>query len=239
MEELKILLRLLPIWVTGIFYSAAYSQINTTFIQQGSAMNTKIGSFSIPPASLCSFEVMCVMAWVLCYNKIIVPITRSYIGNGKGLSQLQRMGIGRFLIILTMATAAFVEARRLESAKAGKSISIAWQLPQYFIIAGSEVFALITQLEFFYGQAPDTMKSMCTAIALLTISLGYYLSSLIVTLVALVTTTGGSPGWISGDLNSGHLDYYFLVLTGLCTFNFAAYLAFARSYTLKKVMVDN
>nr|XP_019705379.1 protein NRT1/ PTR FAMILY 8.3 [Elaeis guineensis] len=237
-EELKILLRLLPIWVTGIFYCAAYSQMATTFIQQGSAMRTKIGSFSIPPASLCSFEVICVMAWVLCYNKIIVPITRSYMGNGRGLSKLQRMGIGRFLIILTMATAAFVEARRLESAKAGESISIAWQLPQYFIIAGSEVFSLITQLEFFYGQAPDSMKSMCTAIALLTVSLGNYLNSLIVTLVALATSTGGSPGWISEDLNCGHLDYYFLGLTGLCILNFAAYLAFARNYTLKKVIVD-
>ncbi|XP_038974275.1 protein NRT1/ PTR FAMILY 8.3-like isoform X2 [Phoenix dactylifera] len=233
-EELKILLRLLPIWVTGILYCTAYSQMNTTFIQQGSAMNTKIGSISIPPASLCSFEVICIMAWVLFYNKIIVPITRSYIGNGRGLSQLQRMGIGRFLMILAMATAAFVEARRLERGKAGEYISIAWQLPLYFIIAGSEVFSLITQLEFFYGQAPDTMKSMCTAIALLTISFGNYLSSLIVTLVDLATTRGGSPGWISEDLNSGHLDYYFLALTGLSALNFAAYLSFARNYTLKK-----
>ena len=38
-EELKILLRLLPIWVTSIVMSSAYTQMNTTFIQQGNAMD--------------------------------------------------------------------------------------------------------------------------------------------------------------------------------------------------------
>ncbi|PNT74796.1 hypothetical protein BRADI_1g22087v3 [Brachypodium distachyon] len=36
-EELKILIRLLPIWATGVFFGAAISQMHTTFIQQGHA----------------------------------------------------------------------------------------------------------------------------------------------------------------------------------------------------------
>ncbi|XP_072987012.1 protein NRT1/ PTR FAMILY 8.3-like [Typha latifolia] len=236
-EELKILLRFAPIWTTSIVFTAAFSQMQTTFVQQGKVMDSRIGSFSIPPASLYSFEVITVMAWVLLYNKVLVPTIRCCFSYD--LSQLQRMGIGRFLIIIAMATAAHLEKMRLDSAKNGELLSITRQLPQYLIIAVAEAFSLITQLEFFYGQAPESMKSMCSAFALLTISLGNYLSSLIITLVAVTTTTEGKPGWIPDDLNEGRLDYYFWSLTGLCTVNFIVYLAFAKNYTLKKVILES
>uniref|UniRef100_N1R093 Peptide transporter PTR2 n=1 Tax=Aegilops tauschii TaxID=37682 RepID=N1R093_AEGTA len=70
-EELKILLRLLPVWITSVIMSSAFSQMNTTFVQQGSAMEMTILSVPVPAASLASFEVICVMTWVLLYNKIV------------------------------------------------------------------------------------------------------------------------------------------------------------------------
>ncbi|URE03165.1 POT family [Musa troglodytarum] len=238
-EELKMFLRLIPIWANSIVYAAVFAQMFTTFIQQGSAMNTKIGSFSIPPASLCSFEIISVMGWVFVYNNIISPAAKRYFGNGVGFSQLQRMGIGRFLLILAMLTASYNESRRLESVKAGETLSIAWQLPQFFVLASSEVFNNITQLEFFFAQAPDRMKSICTAMVLFSMSLGNYLNSFIITVIADVTSRGGVPGWIPDDLNKGHLDYYFLVLAGISTVNFFVYLAFAGNYTLKKVISES
>lgn len=237
-EELKILIRLLPIWVTGILFGAAISQMHTTFIQQGTVMNTKIGSLSIPPASLYSFEVICVTLWVLVVNKVIVPATRACFVNGAELTQLQRIGIGRFLMIFAMAIAAFLEMKRLESVRVGEPLSIVWQLPQYIVIAGAECFAIITQFEFFHGQAPDSMKSMLTAFALLTTALGNYLSSAIITLVASVTRVWHSPGWIPDDLNKGHLDYYYWCLTALSLANFFIYVYFASKYKLKKVVVS-
>jgi dipeptide/tripeptide permease len=205
-EELKILIRLLLIWVTGILFGAAISQMHTTFIQQGTVMNTKIGSLSIPPASLYSFEVICVTLWVLFVNKVVVP-ARTYFANGAELTQLQRIGIGRFLMIFAMAMAALLETKRLHSVRVGEPLSIVWQLPQYVVIAGAECFSNITQLEFFHGQAPDSMKSTLTAFALLTVALGNYLSSAIITFIARVTKVWHSPGWIPDDLNKGHLDY--------------------------------
>ncbi|RWW30634.1 hypothetical protein GW17_00004780, partial [Ensete ventricosum] len=158
---------------------------------------------------------MCVMVWVFIYNKIIAPAVQRCSASGAGLSNLQRMGVGRFTMIISMTTAAIVETKRLQSIKNGQTMSIAWQLPQYFIISGSEVFNYITQLEFFYAQAPDTMRSICTSFALLSTALGNYLSSLIITFVSLVTASGGKPGWIPDDLNKGHLDYYFYSLAGM------------------------
>ncbi|CAM0879617.1 unnamed protein product [Alopecurus aequalis] len=163
-EELKILLRLLPVWVTSVIVSSAYSQMNTTFVQQGSAMDGTIMSVSVPAASLGSFEVLCVFTWVLLYNKVIVPALRSFSSRPDGEpSQLQRMGAGRLLMALTMAVAALVEMKRLDGVAGGEEISIVWQLPQYFLLAGGEVFCYIAQLEFFFDEAPDTMKSMYVA----------------------------------------------------------------------------
>ncbi|KAJ3707065.1 hypothetical protein LUZ61_010770 [Rhynchospora tenuis] len=231
-EEVKILFRLLPVWASGIVYSAAYFQMWTIFIQQGTAMDTKFMSISIPSASLSTFEVLFVMALVLIYNKLVIPKIATE------PTKLQRIGIGYFLMILTMAVAALVEMKRLESVRNGEVISIAWQLPQYFLIAGSEMFTYITQLEFFYEEAPDSMKSMCTSFSLLAISLGSYLSSLIVTLVTVLTSTGGNSGWIADDLNRGHLDYFFWILCCLSAVNFVLYVAFANRYKLKRIIVE-
>ncbi|XP_058103940.1 protein NRT1/ PTR FAMILY 8.3-like isoform X1 [Magnolia sinica] len=238
-EELKILLRLLPIWLTSIVYFTGYSQMCTTFIEQGSVMDAAMGPFSVPPASLFAFEILSVMILVLIYDTFIVSTIKWFVGKGSGLSELQRMGVGRFLIILAMSAAALVERMRLKRICAGESMSIAWQLPQYFILGASEVFNCIGQLEFFYGQAPDTMRSMFIAFSLLTNSFGSYLSSFIVTAVASATSGEGQPGWIPDDLNVGHLDYFFWALAGLSAFNFGIFIVFARRYRLKKVMVEH
>ncbi|KQJ84356.1 protein NRT1/ PTR FAMILY 8.3 [Brachypodium distachyon] len=235
-EELKILMRLLPIWATSIVLSAAYAQLQTTFVQQGNAMDTRVMSFSLPAASMVSFEVICVLAWVLIYDFVILPALRSFSPASGEPSQLQRMGAGRLLMAVAMAAAALLEMKRLDAAAGGGSVSIAWQMPQYFVLAGGEVFCYIAQLEFFYNEAPESMKSMCTSFALLTVALGSYMSSLIYGVINMLTATDGRPGWIPDNLDEGHLDYFFWVMAALCTLNFVVYSAFARNYQVKTVV---
>ena len=103
-------------------------------------------------------------------------------------------------------------------------------------MAGAEVFCYIAQLEFFYAEAPATMKSTCTSLSLLTIALGSYMSSFIYAIVAAFTATADSPGWISDNLNQGHLDYFFWTMAAMCTLNFVVYSAFAKNYKLKMVL---
>ncbi|CAL5025653.1 unnamed protein product [Urochloa decumbens] len=236
-EELKILLRLMPIWATSIVLSAAYAQLNTTFVQQGGAMDMRVTSWlTIPAASMVSFEVLCVLAWVLIYGCAIVPALRAISPTHGEPSQLRRMGAGRLLMACAMAAAAAVEAMRLGAAARGELLSIAWQMPQYFVLAGAEVFCYIAQLEFFYTEAPEAMKSICTSLALLTVALGSYMSSLIYAVVDALTARGGRAGWIADDLDEGHLDYFFWTMAALCTLNFVVYSAFARNYKVKTVV---
>ncbi|XP_024963434.1 protein NRT1/ PTR FAMILY 8.3-like [Cynara cardunculus var. scolymus] len=240
-EELKILIRMFPIWATGIVFSAVYAQMSTMFVEQGMMMDTRIGSFIVPAASLSAFDVISVIFWVPVYDRILVPIARKFTNQGRGFTELQRMGIGLFLSVLCMSTAALVETKRLDIATSlglidqntPVPISILWQIPQYFLLGAAEVFTFIGQLEFFYDQSPDAMRSLCSALSLLTTSLGNYLSSFILTLVTSITTRGGQLGWIPDNLNQGHLDRYFWVLAGLSFVNMVVYIFCAKLYKSK------
>ncbi|XVF54689.1 hypothetical protein PTKIN_Ptkin05aG0201000 [Pterospermum kingtungense] len=106
-------------------------------------------------------------------------------------------------------------------------MSIFWQIPQYFLVGCAEVFTSIGQLEFFYDQAPDAMRSLCSALELTTLALGNYLSTLLVTMVSKVTTRNGKLGWIPDNLNRGHLDYFFWLLAIITMINFLVYLCIA------------
>lgn len=153
------------------------------------------------------------------------------------------MGIGLFLSVLCMSAAALVEIERLQLAKelglvdedVAVPLSILWQIPQYFMLGAAEVFTFIGQHEFFYEQAPDAMRSLCSALSLLTNSLGNYLSSLILTIVTYLTTQDGSVGWLPDNLNAGHLDYFFWLLAALSFLNMLVYIfSFSRKYKQKK-----
>lgn len=242
-EELKAIVRLLPIWATGIIFATVYSQMGTLFVLQGEKMDAYLGtsSFEIPSASLSIFDTLSVIVWVPIYDQIIVPIARKFTGHRNGLTQLQRMGTGLFISIFSMIAAAIVELKRLEIVRRHNyyeleqmPMSIFWQVPQYFIIGCAEVFTFIGQLEFFYDQAPDATRSLCSALSLTTVALGNYLSSLLVTIVTKVSTKNGKLGWIPDNLNYGHLDYFFYLLAILSVLNLGVYLLIARWYTYKR-----
>ncbi|KAB1225771.1 Protein NRT1/ PTR FAMILY 8.2 [Morella rubra] len=158
-------------------------------------MDPSVGSsdFDIPSASLSIFDTLSVIFWVPVYDRIIVPFARRFTGHKNGLTQLQRMGIGLFISIFAMISAAALELVRLRIVRKHNyyelehmPLSIFWQVPQYFLIGCAEVFVFIGQLEFFYEQAPDAMRSLCSALSLTTVALGNYLSSLLVTIVTKV-----------------------------------------------------
>ncbi|XP_062171547.1 protein NRT1/ PTR FAMILY 8.2-like isoform X1 [Alnus glutinosa] len=242
-EELKAIIRLLPIWVTGIIFCTVSSQRGTLFVLQGAIMDVRVGSssFEIPPASMSIFDTLSVLFWVPIYDRIIVPLARKFTGHRNGLTQLQRMGIGLFLSIFPMLSAGVLELVRLRMVRRHNyyelehmPMSIFWQVPQYFFIGCAEVFIYVGQLEFFYEQAPDAMRSLCAALQLTTVAMGNYLSSLLVTIVTTVSTRHGKLGWIPDNLNYGHIDYFFWLLAVLSVLNFGAFLFIAKWYTYKR-----
>ncbi|XP_049352765.1 protein NRT1/ PTR FAMILY 8.1-like [Solanum verrucosum] len=242
-EEFKSVVKLLPIWATGIIFSTVYSQMSNYFVVQAMSMDTHLGKLKIPEASLSVFDTIAVILWVPVYDRVLVPFVRKFTGHKNGLSQLQRMGTGLVISVFAMVSAALVEVVRLGIVKRhnlydSKDIpmSVFWQIPQYMIIGCAEVFTFIGQLEFFYDQAPDSMRSLCAALSLTTTALGSYVSSLLVTIVTDISTRNGKMGWLSDNPNYGKLHYFFFLLSVLSVLNFFIFLIVAKRYKYKKAI---
>ena len=157
---------------------------------------------------------------------------RRVTGEERGLTQLQRIGIGLALSAAAMAYAASVETRRLVAAPA---MSIMWQAPCYSVLGVAEVFTSIGMLEFFYDESPESMKSLGTALAQLAVAGGNYLNSALVGVVASATTGGGQPGWIPDNLDEGHLDYFFWFMAALSVLNLLHFIYCSTRYNHTKL----
>ncbi|EOY32453.1 Major facilitator superfamily protein [Theobroma cacao] len=232
-EEAKCVLKLLPIWLCTIIYSVIFTQMASLFVEQGDVMTAKFGNFHLPAASMSAFDICSVLICTGIYRHILVPLAGKLSGNPKGLSELQRMGIGLIIGMLAMIAAGVTEIQRLKFVTPGEkrsSLNIFWQIPQYVLVGSSEVFMYIGQLEFFNGQAPDGIKSFGSSLCMASISLGNYVSSLLVNMVMGITARGDSPGWIPADLNAGHMDRFYFLIAGLTAIDFVIYVFCAKWY---------
>lgn len=244
-EEVKLIARILPIWVTTIMFALVLAQATTFFVQQAATMDRSVGSiFVIPSGSILAFSSLAIIVMLPIYGKMVVPFARWITGYDEGLTLLQRIGVGYFLSIVCMVTAALVERRRLkvveeygllDDSSATIPMSVFWLAPQYLIFGIADVFTMVGEQEFFYDQVPDSMRSLGMSLYLFSTGLASYLSNALISAITVVTSRGGNQGWFVDNLNRCHLDYYYWFLAVLFTVNFFVYLALSWSYTYKLV----
>ncbi|XP_010269365.1 PREDICTED: protein NRT1/ PTR FAMILY 5.4-like [Nelumbo nucifera] len=246
-EEVKLLLRLVPIWFSGLMYAVVFAQINTFFVKQGSTMDRRIGSkFLVPSASLQVSIPLVIICFVPIYDRIFVPIARRFTGIPTGIRMLQRIGIGLVISIIGMVVAALVKARRIqiskdhglvEQPKAPLPMSVWWLLPQYMAWGVSDVFTVIGLTELFYDQMPEDMRSVGSAAFLSIFGVGSLLSSGIISIVQSISSRHGEE-WLSNNLNEAHLDYYYWVLAGLSSLWLGLYMVIAKLFVYRKIHTD-
>ncbi|XP_016478349.1 protein NRT1/ PTR FAMILY 8.2-like [Nicotiana tabacum] len=228
-EEFKSFIRILPIWASTIALSISFAQLSTFFLTQANIMDRKITPhFTIPAGSVPVFTAVNGLLLVPVYEKFIVPHLRSKTGHERGITSLQRIGVGLFVSIFALMSAALVERMRRQSSNP-TSLSIFWLFPQFFLVGTAEVFSYVGQLEFFYDEATDGTRSISSALFLSEIGIGSWLSSAIVKIVE--SATGGvEKGWLRNNLNKSKLDYFYWILTGINAVNFLVYLVIAWRY---------
>ncbi|CAH1451331.1 unnamed protein product [Lactuca virosa] len=241
-EEVKMVIRMLPTWATTILFWTVYAQMTTLSVSQATTMNRHIGnSFQIPAASLTVFFVGSILLTVPIYDRIIVPIAKRYLKHPQGLSPLQRIGIGLVLSILAMVAAAICEIKRLRVARSHGivddpskvvPITVFMLAPQFVLVGAGEAFTYIGQLDFFLRECPKGMKTMSTGLFLSTLSLGFFFSSILVTIVHKIT--GDKKPWIADNLNQGRLYNFYWLLAILSVVNFGIFLVVAKGYVYKE-----
>lgn len=107
------------IWLVTLIPSTIWAQIYTLFLKQGITLDRKLGpNFQIPAASLGSFVTLSMLLSVPIYDRYLVPFMRRKTGNPRGITLLQRVGIGFSIQIMAIAIAYVVEVRRMHVIKA-------------------------------------------------------------------------------------------------------------------------
>lgn len=242
-EEMKLIINMIPIWVFTLPFGMCVAQTSTFFIKQATTLNRNIGkNFEIPPASIYTLSAVGMIISVAIYDKILVPLLRKLTGNDRGITILQRIGFGMIFSVSTMIIAAFVENKRLQVTKqhngSSMSMSVFWLAPQFLVIGFGDGFTLVGLQEYFYDQVPDSMRSLGIALYLSVIGAANFMSSLVITLVDRVTETRGKS-WFGKDLNNSRLDRFYWLLAGITSVNLVLFVFFARRYSYKNVHNNN
>ncbi|KAL2508250.1 Protein NRT1/PTR FAMILY 5.2 [Forsythia ovata] len=237
-EQTKQMIKMIPILVASFIPSTMIAQINTLFVKQGTTMERSIGpNFKIPPACLTAFVTIFMLISIVIYDRFFVPIVRKYTGNPRGITLLQRMGIGLVLHVVIMITAFLAERRRLKVARENGifekdqivPLSIFILLPQFALMGVADNFLEVAKIEFFYDQAPEGMKSLGTAYFTTSLGIGFFLSSFLLSTVSDITKKYGK-GWILDNVNVSHLDYYYAFFAVLSFLNLLFFLWVAKLF---------
>ncbi|XP_059433084.1 protein NRT1/ PTR FAMILY 5.2-like [Corylus avellana] len=238
-EETKQMVKMIPVLIATFIPSAIIAQVSTLFIEQGTTLDRSMGPhFKIPPACLTAFVTIFMLISIPLYDRYFVPIVRRYTKNPRGITLLQRLGVGLVLHVIIMVIACLAERKRLSVAREnhlfGKDdvipLSIFILLPQFALMGVADAFVEVAKLEFFYDQAPEGMKSLGTSYFTSSLGIGHFLSGFLLTTVSDITKRHGHKGWILDNLNVSHLDYYYAFLAILSFLNSIFFLLVAKFF---------
>eukprot|EP00462_Mataza_sp_D1_P018959 CAMPEP_0175132628 /NCGR_PEP_ID=MMETSP0087-20121206/7173_1 /TAXON_ID=136419 /ORGANISM="Unknown Unknown, Strain D1" /LENGTH=505 /DNA_ID=CAMNT_0016414989 /DNA_START=189 /DNA_END=1706 /DNA_ORIENTATION=- len=243
-EDAKSLLKLFPFLGLCIVYNAVYSQMSTTFFNQGCQMDLRLpGGVMTPVAALSLFDTIIVIVLIPLLDRVAYPLLHRC---GYHPTLLQKIGFGFAISVCAMIAAGFVEMGRLSAYQAGQlvgpsicvahsppqavDVSVLWQIPQFTLIGASEVLSSVTAIHFFYSESPDKMKSVVAAFNLFTMALGTWSTAVF---ISLGNAWQPEAPWIADDANKGKLHYYFFMLAAFSVVNLLMWIWAASRYTYK------
>uniref|UniRef100_A0A0E0M8K6 Major facilitator superfamily (MFS) profile domain-containing protein n=1 Tax=Oryza punctata TaxID=4537 RepID=A0A0E0M8K6_ORYPU len=240
-EETKQIVKLVPLLATMVVPCTLVAQAGTLFVKQGVTLDRHIGKFHVPPASLGAFVTATMLVCIVLYDRFLVPAVRRRTKNPRGITLLQRISLGMLLQIVTMVVTSVVESQRLRYARRHGLVATGGQLPvtifillpQFVLLGVADAFLVVGQIEFFYDQAPESMKSLGTAMSLTAYGAGNLLSSAILAAVERVTGEKGRTPWVTNNLNASRLDYYYAFLATLAAANLLAFVVLSCKYSYR------
>ncbi|MCL7031534.1 hypothetical protein MKW94_001800 [Papaver nudicaule] len=245
-EEVKCLARVIPIWASLCIFNLATSVQHTYVVFQALQSDRHIRKFEVPASSYLVITYLSACLWIPVYDRVIVPSLRRITCKEGGITLLQRMGIGTTLSIISMLVSGLVEERRRGIALAFPTLGITknggaissmlgfWLIPQLAIIGLAEAFSSAAQIEFYYKQFPDNMRSIGMSTYIFGMAAGNYLCGSIVSIVHQTTEGAPTGNWLPEDLNKGRLDYFYYMITLVQIVNLLYFLVCSRWYRYKR-----
>lgn len=237
-EELKALIRVLPIWSSGIMMSINTNQSSFPLLLTNS-MDRHVGKFEVPAGSFGTLLVIVIVIWIPLYDRVILPLGSKIRGKPFRLGLKLRMGIGLFCTFLAVLVSGIVEHYRRTTAinegfanngQAVLHMSAMWLIPQLVFGGLAESFNAIGQTEFYYTELPKSMSSIATCLFGVEMAMASLLASLIFNLVDAITKKTGKQSWVANNINQGRYDYYYWLLATLSFLNLVYYMFVSWAY---------
>jgi dipeptide/tripeptide permease len=203
-----------------IFWGLFFQQ-NSTWVFQAQQMDLEIGPigrlprFSVPPDLMPSLEDVFCLLLIVVMDKLLYPLARRL---GWPFTPLRKIGLGFIAITLSFAMAGIVD---LWIRREGDGVlSVAWQVPQIFLMGIAEVTVAIPILDFVYTQSTPEARNTAQAVIQVTAALGNGI-------VALLAMIKFDP--------SDHYIYFFM-FCGMMLLVFAAFVFLARRYRYREMV---
>ncbi|KAG5236292.1 proton-dependent oligopeptide transport family protein [Salix suchowensis] len=207
-EEMKCLIKIGPIWASGIVSFTSMVQQGTFTVSQALIMDRHLGQkFQVPASSIIVVSLITIGIWLPFYDRILVPALRKFTKHEGGITLLQRIGIGNVFSVLSMVVAGLVERERRAAAIShpeAAPMSVFWLAPQLVVMGLCEAFVSLGQIEFYNKQFPDHMRSLGNSLFFCSFAGASYLSTMVGSIVHKVTGTRSHPDWLTNDLNAGN-----------------------------------
>ncbi|KAK9058847.1 hypothetical protein SSX86_023691 [Deinandra increscens subsp. villosa] len=236
-EDLKTLIRISPIWSTGILLHTPIAIQMSLAVLQALAMDRHLGpKFKISAGTMMVFVPISTAISLALINRFLLPTFHKLTRTSP--TPLKRVGIGHVLTISSMALSALVESKRLTLARThnltGNSVvpmSVFWMVPQLVAAGVGLAFMFPGQVMFYYQEFPRSIKSTAAAMVGVFIGIAFYLGAAVVDFIRKTT------GWLPDGINEGRMDNVYWVLTVLGSVNFGYYLVCSWMY--KYQIVEN
>ena len=182
LQEVRIVLGILIVFAPISLFWALYDQQGSRWTFQAIMMNGNIGPISIKPEQMGVFNAILILVLIPAFDRVIYPsmarmnislqpLAKIFWGMSLAASSFLMAGTIQFLMEIR---GTFIDNPINPGTKICTSgcFHVLWQVPQYFLLTCGEVMLSITGLEFAYSQAPESMKSVCSAAWLLTVAAG-------------------------------------------------------------------
>jgi dipeptide/tripeptide permease len=209
-EDVRSLKDVLRVYITIPIFWSCFDQSSSRWVFQARRMDLFDGK--VTESQIGAVQPLLVLALIPFFNKCVYPALSFC---GINLKPASRIACGFVISGLSFAYAAVLE--RYINGQPDGTISVGYQLPQYFLLTCGEIMVSITGLEFAYSQAPKSMKGVVSACWLLTVAFG----NVIVIIIAAA--------------NIGDQELEFWIYVGLINFFAVILLFLTRGFVYKSV----
>lgn len=177
-NDVAIFLKVVKLFLPLPIFYALLAQQDSTWTFQAALTDTTVFGYKIEPDQFKALGPILLLILIPLWQKIIYPFLQK---SGIHLTSLECVFIGGLFASLSFISAGFLQYSIINNIKSNLKVrhSVLWQIPQFLFIMIAEMFISVPGLKYAYTNAPNSMKSVLTAIFFINNALGNLLVVLI------------------------------------------------------------